>query len=101
MGSQGSLGLSEHRPWRWRTFPPSLSAEDLRMAHPRAIGYSCALECLCLCQGGCCLPPAHVLHGQCTRQPSPTVYTIRGASGLTSSGSLTSMPSLQAPGCSF
>lgn len=72
MGSQGSLGLSEHRPWRWRTFPPSLSAEDLMMAHPRAISYSCALECLCLCQGGCCLPPAHILHGQCTRQPSPT-----------------------------
>lgn len=61
--------LSERRPRRWRSL---LALPDSR----EPSGQGCALECLCLCQGGRCLTPTHVLLRQRTRHPSPAIYTI-------------------------
>lgn len=36
-----------------------------------------------MCQEGCCLTPARGLHGHCTCQPSPAVYTMCGAASPT------------------
>lgn len=57
----------------------SMSTEDLSWLSTAPSGQDCPLAWLFMCQGRCCLTPAHGLHGQCTRQSSPAVYTIRGA----------------------
>lgn len=104
MGLQGSWGfpwLSEHRPRRWRSLlalPDSLFTEDLRWLSTEPLGQGCALECLCLCQGGRCLTPTHVLLRQRTHHPSPAVYTILKAGSPAPDP--WQMPSL-GPRCSF
>lgn len=49
----------------------SMSTEDLSWLSTAPSGQDCPLAWLSMCQGRCCLTPAHGLHGQCTRQSSP------------------------------
>lgn len=70
-----------------------MSTEDLSWLSTAPSGQDCPLACLSMCQGRRRRTPARGLHGQCTRQPSPAVYTMRGA------GSPALGPWLWCPAC--